>query len=127
MARILCTNPLSDLIFLTLLQMSAASQGSQKWVSRWASLADSYSDSGSVSGQGDGTAGKSHPTLPFGGGWIKTRMTEKAEIKGICASGCSFSVLATVVGDGKHRVNCSQWAEDGESLWFAFWSYSRGS
>ncbi|NXL60398.1 C170B protein, partial [Chordeiles acutipennis] len=32
-------------------QMSAASQGSQKWVSRWASLADSYSDSGSVSGQ----------------------------------------------------------------------------
>ncbi|NXT91392.1 C170B protein, partial [Anhinga rufa] len=31
--------------------MSAASQGSQKWVSRWASLADSYSDSGSVSGQ----------------------------------------------------------------------------
>ncbi|KFV81650.1 Centrosomal protein of 170 kDa protein B [Struthio camelus australis] len=34
--------------------MSAASQGSQKWVSRWASLADSYSDSGSVSGQGDG-------------------------------------------------------------------------
>ncbi|KFV15359.1 Centrosomal protein of 170 kDa protein B, partial [Tauraco erythrolophus] len=38
------------------LQMSAASQGSQKWVSRWASLADSYSDSGSVSGQGDGGA-----------------------------------------------------------------------
>ncbi|XP_068048345.1 centrosomal protein of 170 kDa protein B isoform X4 [Anomalospiza imberbis] len=37
-------------------QMSAASQGSQKWVSRWASLADSYSDSGSVSGQGDGSA-----------------------------------------------------------------------
>ncbi|XP_064279206.1 centrosomal protein of 170 kDa protein B isoform X5 [Passer domesticus] len=37
-------------------QMSAASQGSQKWVSRWASLADSYSDSGSVSGQGDGAA-----------------------------------------------------------------------
>ncbi|XP_074725171.1 centrosomal protein of 170 kDa protein B isoform X6 [Strix uralensis] len=37
-------------------QMSAASQGSQKWVSRWASLADSYSDSGSVSGQGDGGA-----------------------------------------------------------------------
>ncbi|NXH77623.1 C170B protein, partial [Hydrobates tethys] len=36
--------------------MSAASQGSQKWVSRWASLADSYSDSGSVSGQGDGGA-----------------------------------------------------------------------
>ncbi|XP_068803356.1 centrosomal protein of 170 kDa protein B isoform X3 [Struthio camelus] len=36
------------------MQMSAASQGSQKWVSRWASLADSYSDSGSVSGQGDG-------------------------------------------------------------------------
>ncbi|XP_065605370.1 centrosomal protein of 170 kDa protein B isoform X6 [Cyrtonyx montezumae] len=35
-------------------QMSAASQGSQKWVSRWASLADSYSDSGSVSGQADG-------------------------------------------------------------------------
>ncbi|NXP09973.1 C170B protein, partial [Thinocorus orbignyianus] len=34
--------------------MSAATQGSQKWVSRWASLADSYSDSGSVSGQGDG-------------------------------------------------------------------------
>uniref|UniRef100_A0A8C3N2Z0 Uncharacterized protein n=1 Tax=Geospiza parvula TaxID=87175 RepID=A0A8C3N2Z0_GEOPR len=31
-------------------QMSAASQGSQKWVSRWASLADSYSDSGSASG-----------------------------------------------------------------------------
>ncbi|XP_062433093.1 centrosomal protein of 170 kDa protein B isoform X1 [Rhea pennata] len=40
------------------MQMSAASQGSQKWVSRWASLADSYSDSGSVSGQGDsGTEG----------------------------------------------------------------------
>ncbi|XP_064316979.1 centrosomal protein of 170 kDa protein B isoform X5 [Phalacrocorax carbo] len=37
-------------------QMSAASQGSQKWVSRWASLADSYSDSGSASGQGDGGA-----------------------------------------------------------------------
>ncbi|KAM6070021.1 centrosomal protein of 170 kDa protein B isoform 5-T5 [Theristicus caerulescens] len=37
-------------------QMSAASQGSQKWVSRWASLADSYSDSGSVSGQGGGGA-----------------------------------------------------------------------
>lgn len=37
-------------------QMSAASQGSQKWVSRWASLADSYSDSGSVSGQADGAA-----------------------------------------------------------------------
>ncbi|XP_027635180.2 centrosomal protein of 170 kDa protein B isoform X6 [Falco peregrinus] len=37
-------------------QMSAASQGSQKWVSRWASLADSYSDSGSVSVQGDGGA-----------------------------------------------------------------------
>ncbi|XP_071601504.1 centrosomal protein of 170 kDa protein B isoform X5 [Heliangelus exortis] len=37
-------------------QMSAASQGSQKWVSRWASLADSYSDAGSVSGQGDGGA-----------------------------------------------------------------------
>ncbi|XP_069639398.1 centrosomal protein of 170 kDa protein B isoform X4 [Haliaeetus albicilla] len=35
-------------------QMSAASQGNQKWVSRWASLADSYSDSASVSGQGDG-------------------------------------------------------------------------
>ncbi|XP_040528077.1 centrosomal protein of 170 kDa protein B isoform X7 [Gallus gallus] len=38
------------------MQMSAASQGSQKWVSRWASLADSYSDSGSVSGQADGAA-----------------------------------------------------------------------
>ncbi|XP_010188702.1 PREDICTED: centrosomal protein of 170 kDa protein B-like, partial [Mesitornis unicolor] len=37
-------------------QMSAAAQGSQKWVSRWASLADSYSDSGSASGQGDGGA-----------------------------------------------------------------------
>ncbi|KAM6274798.1 centrosomal protein of 170 kDa protein B isoform 1-T1 [Porphyrio hochstetteri] len=37
-------------------QMSATSQGSQKWVSRWASLADSYADSGSVSGQGDGGA-----------------------------------------------------------------------
>ncbi|XP_030307875.1 centrosomal protein of 170 kDa protein B isoform X2 [Calypte anna] len=37
-------------------QMSAASQGSQKWVSRWASLADSYSDAGSVPGQGDGGA-----------------------------------------------------------------------
>uniref|UniRef100_A0A8B9V992 Centrosomal protein 170B n=1 Tax=Anas zonorhyncha TaxID=75864 RepID=A0A8B9V992_9AVES len=36
------------------MQMSAAAQGSQKWVSRWASLADSYSDSGSVSGQADG-------------------------------------------------------------------------
>ncbi|XP_015721084.1 centrosomal protein of 170 kDa protein B isoform X10 [Coturnix japonica] len=38
------------------MQMSAASQGSQKWVSRWASLADSYSDSGSVSGQAEGAA-----------------------------------------------------------------------
>ncbi|NWI62543.1 C170B protein, partial [Todus mexicanus] len=38
--------------------MSAASQGSQKWVSRWASLADSYSDSGSVSGQESGVAPK---------------------------------------------------------------------
>ncbi|XP_071413494.1 centrosomal protein of 170 kDa protein B isoform X6 [Pithys albifrons albifrons] len=37
-------------------QMSAASQGSQKWVSRWASLADSYSEPGSASGQGDGSA-----------------------------------------------------------------------
>ncbi|XP_065694088.2 centrosomal protein of 170 kDa protein B isoform X1 [Patagioenas fasciata] len=35
-------------------KMSAASQGSQKWVSRWASLADSYSEP--VSGQGDGGA-----------------------------------------------------------------------
>ncbi|NWW23045.1 C170B protein, partial [Falcunculus frontatus] len=38
--------------------MSAASQGSQKWVSRWASLADSYSDSGSVSGQESGVPPK---------------------------------------------------------------------
>nr|XP_014119959.1 centrosomal protein of 170 kDa protein B isoform X2 [Zonotrichia albicollis] len=36
-------------------QMSAAAQGSQKWVSRWASLADSYSDSGFASGPGDGS------------------------------------------------------------------------
>ncbi|NXX90349.1 C170B protein, partial [Centropus bengalensis] len=41
--------------------MSAASQGSQKWVSRWASLADSYSDSGSVSGQGDGAPKPGEP------------------------------------------------------------------
>ncbi|NXY23773.1 C170B protein, partial [Atrichornis clamosus] len=40
------------------IQMSAASQGSQKWVSRWASLADSYSESGSVSGQESGVAPK---------------------------------------------------------------------
>ncbi|NXG95189.1 C170B protein, partial [Loxia leucoptera] len=39
-------------------QMSAASQGSQKWVSRWASLADSYSDSGSVAGQESGVPPK---------------------------------------------------------------------
>lgn len=40
-------------------------------------------------------------------------MIEKAEIKGICASGCSlFSGLATAVGDGKHRVNSSQWTAD---------------
>ncbi|XP_075283080.1 centrosomal protein of 170 kDa protein B isoform X3 [Opisthocomus hoazin] len=45
-------------------QMSAASQGSQKWVSRWASLADSYSDSGSVSGQGDGGAESSVAPKP---------------------------------------------------------------
>ncbi|NWR03077.1 C170B protein, partial [Paradoxornis webbianus] len=37
--------------------MSAASQGSQKWVSRWASLADSYTDSGSVSGDGGAESG----------------------------------------------------------------------
>lgn len=43
--------------------MSAAAQGSQKWVSRWASLADSYSDSGSVSGQADGGTGKSQPDI----------------------------------------------------------------
>uniref|UniRef100_A0A8C6IS45 Uncharacterized protein n=1 Tax=Melopsittacus undulatus TaxID=13146 RepID=A0A8C6IS45_MELUD len=48
-------------------QMSAASQGSQKWVSRWASLADSYSDSGSVSGQGDGApkSGEPENTVPL--------------------------------------------------------------
>ncbi|XP_031966527.1 centrosomal protein of 170 kDa protein B isoform X5 [Corvus moneduloides] len=45
-------------------QMSAAAQGSQKWVSRWASLADSYSDSGSVSGQGDGSAESGVPPKP---------------------------------------------------------------
>ncbi|XP_053836917.1 centrosomal protein of 170 kDa protein B [Vidua macroura] len=45
-------------------QVSAASQGSQKWVSRWASLADSYSDSGSVSGQGDGSAESGVPPKP---------------------------------------------------------------
>ncbi|NWS77564.1 C170B protein, partial [Crotophaga sulcirostris] len=39
--------------------MSAASQGSQKWVSRWASLADSYTDSGS--GQGDGAPKPGEP------------------------------------------------------------------
>ncbi|NXM94803.1 C170B protein, partial [Sylvia borin] len=44
--------------------MSAASQGSQKWVSRWASLADSYSDSGSGSGQGDGGAESGVPPKP---------------------------------------------------------------
>lgn len=55
-------------------------------------------------------------------------MIEKAEIKDISASGCSlFTVLAAVVRDGKHRVSSSQWTEDRESLWFAFWSYSRGS
>ncbi|KFO56186.1 Centrosomal protein of 170 kDa protein B [Corvus brachyrhynchos] len=45
-------------------QMSAAAQGSQKWVSRWASLVDSYSDSGSVSGQGDGSAESGVPPKP---------------------------------------------------------------
>ncbi|XP_041904353.1 centrosomal protein of 170 kDa protein B isoform X4 [Corvus kubaryi] len=45
-------------------QMSAAAQGSQKWVSRWASLADSYSDSGSVSGQVDGSAESGVPPKP---------------------------------------------------------------
>ncbi|NXI11440.1 C170B protein, partial [Irena cyanogastra] len=44
--------------------MSAASQGSQKWVSRWASLADSYSDSGSVPGQSDGSAESGVPSKP---------------------------------------------------------------
>ncbi|NXM77903.1 C170B protein, partial [Serilophus lunatus] len=44
--------------------MSAASQGSQKWVSRWASLADSYSEPGSVSGQGDGSAESSVAPKP---------------------------------------------------------------
>ncbi|NWS90793.1 C170B protein, partial [Toxostoma redivivum] len=44
--------------------MSAASQGSQKWVSRWASLADSYSDSGSASGQGDGSTESGVPPKP---------------------------------------------------------------
>ncbi|KAI1237553.1 hypothetical protein IHE44_0013632 [Lamprotornis superbus] len=45
-------------------QMSAASHGSQKWVSRWASLADSYSDSGSASGQGDGSTESGVPPKP---------------------------------------------------------------
>ncbi|XP_066854539.1 centrosomal protein of 170 kDa protein B isoform X9 [Anser cygnoides] len=45
-------------------QMSAAVQGSQKWVSRWASLADSYSDSGSVSGQADGGTESGVATKP---------------------------------------------------------------
>ncbi|XP_066045050.1 centrosomal protein of 170 kDa protein B isoform X5 [Chamaea fasciata] len=45
-------------------QMCAASQGSQKWVSRWASLADSYTDSGSVSGQGDGGPESGVPPKP---------------------------------------------------------------
>ncbi|XP_019406347.1 PREDICTED: centrosomal protein of 170 kDa protein B isoform X1 [Crocodylus porosus] len=36
------------------MQMSSASQGSQKWVSRWASLADSYSEPGSAPTQGEG-------------------------------------------------------------------------
>ncbi|NWU64456.1 C170B protein, partial [Pterocles burchelli] len=44
--------------------MSAASQGSQKWVSRWASLADSYSDSGSVSGQAP-KPGEPENTVPL--------------------------------------------------------------
>lgn len=35
-------------------------------------------------------------------------MIEKAETKGISVSCCRlFSVLAVVVGDGKHRVNSS--------------------
>ncbi|XP_040413892.1 centrosomal protein of 170 kDa protein B isoform X1 [Cygnus olor] len=46
------------------MQMSAAAQGSQKWVSRWASLADSYSDSGSVSGQADGGTESGVATKP---------------------------------------------------------------
>uniref|UniRef100_A0A8C5U2L1 Centrosomal protein 170B n=1 Tax=Malurus cyaneus samueli TaxID=2593467 RepID=A0A8C5U2L1_9PASS len=45
-------------------QMSAASQGSQKWVSRWASLADSYSDSGSVSGGVPPKPGESENSVP---------------------------------------------------------------
>ncbi|NXL53296.1 C170B protein, partial [Podilymbus podiceps] len=44
--------------------MSAAPQGSQKWVSRWASLADSYSDSGSVSGQAP-KPGEPENTVPL--------------------------------------------------------------
>lgn len=60
----------------TLLQMSAASQGSQKWVSRWASLADSYSDSGSVSGQADGAPGKSHPDVTFWR-WLNLNQDDK--------------------------------------------------
>uniref|UniRef100_A0A8C9F736 Centrosomal protein 170B n=1 Tax=Pavo cristatus TaxID=9049 RepID=A0A8C9F736_PAVCR len=58
------------------MQMSAASQGSQKWVSRWASLADSYSDSGSVSGQADGAAGKSHPDIIFWR-WLSLNQDDK--------------------------------------------------
>ncbi|KAM9652326.1 centrosomal protein of 170 kDa protein B isoform 4-T7 [Morphnus guianensis] len=57
-------------------QMSAASQGSQKWVSRWASLADSYSDSASVSGQGDGgteSAGVPKPGEPENAVPLRTR------------------------------------------------------
>ncbi|NWQ78106.1 C170B protein, partial [Columbina picui] len=49
--------------------MSAASQGSQKWVSRWASLADSYSES--VSGQESGAAPK--PGEPENAAPLRTR------------------------------------------------------
>ncbi|NXG63220.1 C170B protein, partial [Hemiprocne comata] len=45
--------------------MSAASQGSQKWVSRWASLADSYSDSGSVPGQVAPKLGEPENAVPL--------------------------------------------------------------
>lgn len=38
-----------------------------------------------------------------------------------------FLFLANVFGDGKDRVNCSQWTKDGENLWFAFQSHPRNS
>ncbi|NXP81457.1 C170B protein, partial [Ramphastos sulfuratus] len=89
--------------------MSAASQGSQKWVSRWASLADSYSDSGSVSGQESGVAPK--PGEPENAVPLRTRRllpqlppSDKSDSPTpaavlVCQESCSEVAKRTVVKD----------------------------